>query len=92
VLVDKWTPTNSSTPGVREHNDVDCGRTKADFGVIINIINGGVESGPGASNPDAAKNRVSYFEAIAEEMGVTIPDGFPDDCSSQEPFTPCSFY
>ena len=92
VLVGKWTPTNSSTPGVRQHNDVECGRPKADFGVIINIINGGVECGPGASNPEAAKERLSYFEAIAKEMGVTIPDGFLDDCSSQEPFSPCSSY
>ncbi|MFH1481838.1 MAG: chitinase [Pseudomonadota bacterium] len=93
VVVGKWEPTNSSTPGVRpEYNDVACGRTEPNFGVIINIINGGIECGPNARNPDAAKNRVKYLEAIAEAMGVTIPDGFLDDCSSQKPFNPCFSY
>ena len=92
VLVGNWIPTNSSTPGVVTHNDVDCGRTKANFGVIINIINGGLECGPGAVNLTGAKNRVAYLQAIAKEMGVIIPDGFLDDCSTQEPFTPCTSY
>ncbi len=83
VLVGNWKPTDK---------DVACGRTKANFGVIINIINGGIECGPGAGNPEAAKNRVMYLEAIAEEMGMTIPDGFLDDCSSQQNFSQCPSY
>ena len=46
-----------------------CGRTAANFGVIINLINGGVECGPGAGNPEAARNRVAFLQEIAEEMG-----------------------
>jgi len=91
VVVGKWKPTNSSTPGVGASNDVKCGRTEANFGVIINLINGGVECGPGARNPEAAKNRVEYLKAIAKEMGVDIPDGFLDNCSTQENFN-CSSY
>jgi len=85
VAVGKWEPSDK---------DVACGRTKADFGVIINIINGGLECGSGAT-PDgiaARQNRVKYLEAIAEEMGVTIPAGFLDDCSSQKNFAECESY
>jgi len=83
VVVGKWEPTDA---------DKACGRTKADFGVIINIINGGIECGSDAENPGAAKNRVKYLEAIAKEMGVTIPEGFLDDCSTQENFANCLSY
>ena len=85
VAVGKWEPSDK---------DVDCGRTKADFGVIINIINGGLECGTTATADGrlAAKNRVKYLEAIAKEMGVTIPAGFLDDCSSQKNFAECVSY
>ncbi len=85
VLVGEWTPTDE---------DVACGRTEANFGVIINIINGGLECGTTATADGrrAAKNRVKYLEAIAEEMGVTIPEGFLDDCSSQKNFAQCPSY
>jgi len=82
VLVGNWKPTDK---------DVACGRTKADFGVIINIINGGLECGKGEATQQA-KNRVKYLEAIAEEMGVTIPEGFLDDCWSQKNFSECPSY
>jgi chitinase len=83
VAVGKWKPTD---------DDKGCGRTKADFGVITNIINGGMECGPGAVNPQAAKNRLDYFKAIAAEMGLTIPDAFLDDCSTQKNFAKCVSY
>lgn len=85
VAVGKWKPSD---------DDKACGRTKADFGVIINIINGGLECGTTATAKGrlAAKNRVKYLEAIAEEMGVTIPAGFLDDCSSQKNFAQCVSY
>ena len=89
VVVGEWIPTDSSTPGVRTSNDVRCGRTKANFGVIINLINGGVECGKATQE---AKNRVEYLVAIAEAMGVTIPDGFLDNCSTQENFSVCPSY
>ena len=83
VVVGKWEPTPE---------DVACGRTNANFGVIINLINGGLECGSGAVNPGAAKKRVEYLEAVAEEMGVTIPEGFLDDCSTQKNFAQCPSY
>ncbi len=85
VAVGNWKPTDA---------DKACGRTRADFGVIINIINGGIECGPGAGNPQAAKNRLDYFKAIAAEMGLTIPDNDPflDDCSTQKNFAKCVSY
>jgi basic endochitinase B len=93
VLTGKWTPTNASTPNARkDYNDVTCGRPKANFGIIINIINGGMECGPGAKNPTGAKNRVKFLREIAGAMGVVIPDGFIDDCSTQQPFSPCTSY
>ena len=94
VVVGNWTPTNSTTPGVRTSNDVSCNRTEATFGVVINLINGGRECGPGATEEGrvAARNRVSYLEAIAEEMGVNIPDGFSDNCSLQNNFSVCPSY
>jgi len=82
VVVGKWEPSDK---------DVACGRTKADFGVIINIINGGIECGK-ETPTEQAKNRVKYLEAIAKEMGVTIPAGFLDDCSSQQNFAQCVSY
>ena len=83
VLVGTWKPSDA---------DKACGRTKADFGVIINLINGGIECGEGAENPGAAENRVNYLVAIAEEMGVTIPAGFLDNCSTQQNFAKCPSY
>jgi len=39
-----------------------------------------------------ATNRVDFFTAIAEAMGVTIPEGFLDDCSKQLNFAQCLSY
>ena len=85
VGVGNWKPTDK---------DEACGRAKANFGVIINIINGGIECGPTATAEGIAnaKNRVKYLEAIAEEMGVTIPEGFLDNCSTQKNFAQCPSY
>jgi hypothetical protein len=41
---------------------------------------------------DQATNRVNFFVAIAAEMGVTIPEGFLDDCSKQLNFAQCPAY
>ena len=80
VLVGNWEPTDK---------DIACGRKKPNFGVIINLINGGVECG---KKTEGAENRVKYLEAIAKEMGVTIPEGFLDNCSTQENFAVCPSY
>ncbi len=94
VLVGNWVPTTESTPGVRTSNDVECDRAEANFGVIINLINGGRECGPNATAEGLvnAQNRVRYLQAIAEAMGVTVPDGFLDDCSTQWNFSECTSY
>jgi len=93
VLVGNWTPTTADTPGVRTSNDVSCHRTAANFGVIINIINGGVECGSTASTEGIAnaQARVNYLEAIAAVMEVDIPAGFLDNCSTQQNFN-CPSY
>jgi hypothetical protein len=128
VIVGNWEP---------REKDKACGRTKADFGVIINIINGGIEcckctwegkdkkraeecchqgcikcdwekdgvcqlwsccdsidciSEDCRKPNDNATNRVNYFRAIAEAMGVTIPDGFDVDCRGQLNFSNCPSY
>ncbi len=82
MVVGKWKPSD---------DDKACGRTKADFGVIINIINGGIECGK-EKPTEQAENRVKYLEAIAKEMKVAIPAGFLDNCSSQENFAECVSY
>lgn len=94
VVVGTWTPTDEFTEGVRTSNDVMCNRTVANFGIIINLINGGIECGSTASADGRtyAQNRVRYLRAIAELMGVTIPDGFADDCSTQSNFGQCTSY
>lgn len=126
VIVGNWTPTPK---------DKTCGRTKADFGIIINIINGGIECCKciwvereraeeccqqgcikcawmkdgvcqewsccdsidciieDCKKPhDYATARVNYFRAIAEVMGVTIPEGFDVDCRGQLNFANCTSY
>ena len=82
VVVGKWVPTDK---------DKACGRETANFGVIINLINGGVECGKEKATQQA-ENRVKYLVAIAEAMEVTIPDGFLDNCSTQKNFSECLSY
>jgi len=89
VVVGNWEPSAADKKN--------CGRTKADFGVIINIINGGIECGKKDSEEEPkpteqAENRVEYLKAIAKEMGVTIPAGFLDNCSTQDNFAKCLSY
>jgi PGF-pre-PGF domain-containing protein len=80
VIVGKWQPTD---------RDIACGRSSANFGIIINIINGGVECG---HTDQRATNRVNFLIAIAREMGVTIPPGFACDCAGQKNFDQCKSY
>ncbi|MBC8419481.1 MAG: hypothetical protein H8E10_12875 [Desulfobacterales bacterium] len=82
-LADGWVPTAA---------DERCGRTAANFGVIINIINGGLECGPNAGNPTAAKKRVKYLENICKLMNVKIPEGFATTCATQNNFAACLSY
>jgi len=85
VVTGQWTPTEK---------DIACGRTSANFGVIINLINGGLECGSTATQlgRDGARNRVRFLQSIAQAMGVVIPDGFIDDCENQENFQKCTSF
>ena len=85
IVVGRWTPTEF---------DTECGRTRASLGIITNIINGGLECGSRATTDGRtnAANRVRFFEAIAAEMGVTVPDGWADDCEGQRDFEECPSY
>ncbi|MFH1654896.1 MAG: chitinase [Pseudomonadota bacterium] len=85
VIVSKWTPTD---------RDVTCGRTQAGLGIITNIINGGLECGNRSSavGRENAAKRVTYFNNIAAVMGVTVPDGWADNCTGQQDFEECPSY
>jgi len=85
VVSGSWEPTEF---------DVACGRTKPSLGVITNLINGGIECGPNATEDGRqnAARRVLYFNAIANAMGVQVPDGWADDCSGQKNFQECPSY
>lgn len=85
VTMGKWTPTSS---------DVACGRTTPNLGIITNIINGGIECGPGASAAGLANaaKRVTFFNNIATAMGVTVPANWAVTCAEQRNFADCQSY
>lgn len=55
-----WQPTSTDTSGKRHKG----------FGVQTMIINGGLECG-GSTDKPTAKNRQTYFEALASDFGVS---------------------
>ncbi len=85
VVLGEWTPTES---------DIECGRTEANLGIITNIINGGIECGPNASarGLENAEHRVTFFNNIANVLGVTVPDGWAVNCAEQKNFAECPSY
>lgn len=85
VVVGEWKPTD---------DDVYCGRTGANLGIITNIINGGIECGTSATAAGRANaaRRVTFFNNIAAVMGVTVPGGWADDCGGQKNFEECRSY
>jgi basic endochitinase B len=85
VIVGKWSPT--------EH-DINCGRTTANLGIITNIINGGIECGPESSQDGRinAQKRVTFFNNIANVLGVTIPSDWAVNCDNQQNFAACPSY
>lgn len=84
VMVHTWQPTD---------NDISAGRTvDRDFGVVINIINGGLECDKGGDGSEKARNRVSYYRAIAAILGAEIPASQTDaelNCADQKRFDLC---
>eukprot|EP00919_Chromeraceae_sp_WS-2016_P000852 GHVR01002164.1.p2 GENE.GHVR01002164.1~~GHVR01002164.1.p2 ORF type:complete len:229 (+),score=32.45 GHVR01002164.1:894-1580(+) len=74
----KWTPTE---------NDTKAGRV-AGFGLVTNIINGGIECGAGAANPSPkAQNRVEFFKRIGNILRVATMDSEVTQCNCMQSFT-----
>ncbi|OEL36136.1 Chitinase 8 [Dichanthelium oligosanthes] len=72
VILGNWTPSSA---------DNAAGRVPG-YGVITNIINGGIECGMG---PNAANvNRIGYYQRYCDIFGVSAGDNL--DCYSQQHF------
>lgn len=72
VVVGKWKPSTS---------DKQAGRVPG-YGVLTNIINGGIECGKGL-NPQMA-DRIGFYKRYCGILGVGYGDHL--DCSNQRPF------
>lgn len=64
--------------------DISVGRNRAGFGVPLNIINGGIECGPGAQTPTAAAGRGTQHQNICGLLGVD--PGSSVDCTSMNTY------
>jgi len=87
VMTHKWKPTENDIKGNRTIEG-----PNRDFGVVINIINGGVECGPNAGSKEKAQNRVNYYRAYAKILGAEIPAMQTDEdlnCANQANFGVC---
>jgi hypothetical protein len=72
VIIGEWTPTAADTAA---------GRVPG-YGVITNIINGGLECGRG---PDSrVESRIGFYVSYCDEFGVSYGDNL--DCNNQRPF------
>lgn len=72
VMVGRWTPSSA---------DRAAGRLPG-YGVVTNIINGGVECGKGTNAPVA--DRIGFYKRYCDILGVTYGDNL--DCYNQAPF------
>lgn len=72
VITGRWTPSSA---------DTSAGRVPG-FGVITNIINGGIECGHGQD--DRVQDRVGFYQRYCQLMGIN--PGGNLDCNSQRPF------
>ncbi|MCW7553889.1 hypothetical protein NX722_14900 [Endozoicomonas gorgoniicola] len=68
--------------------DIAAGRTPG-FGVTTMIINGGVECG-GSSEGEQSQNRIEYFKAITQYLGIQIPPDEKLGCANMQQFDPRS--
>ncbi|THU62426.1 hypothetical protein C4D60_Mb01t05030 [Musa balbisiana] len=73
VITGKWMPTNA---------DRAAGRLPG-YGVITNIINGGLECGKGSDSSVA--DRIGFYKRYCDLLGVSYGDNL--DCYNQRPFT-----
>ncbi|BBN09524.1 basic endochitinase B [Marchantia polymorpha subsp. ruderalis] len=75
VITGGWSPSSSDSAD---------GRT-ATFGMTTVIINGGLECGSGASNPERNTERVSLFNSMSSAFGVSPGSGL--SCASMKPYS-----
>ncbi|XP_040252799.1 chitinase 8-like [Aegilops tauschii subsp. strangulata] len=74
VILGNWTPTDA---------DRTAGRLPG-YGVITNIINGGVECGMGQMPNDPNADRIAYYKRYCDMLDTTYGDNL--DCYSQKNF------
>ncbi|OWM66494.1 basic endochitinase-like [Punica granatum] len=72
VITEQWTPSNA---------DSDAGR-ELGYGVITNIINGGIECGK--PTPSQVQDRIGFYKRYCDLLQVEYGNGL--DCSNQLPF------
>ena len=73
VIINKWTPSAA---------DRSAGRVPG-YGVITNIINGGIECGHGQDSSVA--NRIGFYKRYCDIMRIGYGDNL--DCYNQRPFS-----
>lgn len=72
VIIGRWTPSDA---------DRSAGRVPG-YGVITNIINGGLECGKGQN--DKVASRIGFYRRYCDMLGVSYGNNL--DCYSQRPF------
>ncbi|KHN00426.1 Endochitinase [Glycine soja] len=72
VITGRWTPSSA---------DSSAGRAPG-YGVITNIINGGLECGHGQDN--RVQDRIGFYRRYCQMMGISPGDNL--DCNNQRPF------
>ncbi|KAE9444745.1 hypothetical protein C3L33_23357, partial [Rhododendron williamsianum] len=72
VITGRWTPSEA---------DSAAGRVPG-YGVITNIINGGIECGKGSTTQQ--EDRIGFYKHYSDILGVGYGDNL--DCNNQRPF------
>ncbi|KAJ4845786.1 Endochitinase A [Turnera subulata] len=72
VIIGQWTPSDADRSANRLPG----------YGVITNIINGGIECGHGAD--DKVASRIGFYRRYCDILGVSYGDNL--DCYNQRPF------
>lgn len=72
VIIGRWNPSSA---------DRSAGRVSG-YGVITNIINGGIECGHGQDS--RVEDRIGFYKRYCQILGVSPGDNL--DCNNQRPF------
>ncbi|XP_066370466.1 chitinase 1-like [Miscanthus floridulus] len=72
VMTGQWRPSGADTAAARLPG----------YGVVTNIINGGLECGQGADS--RAADRIGFYKRYCDLLGVSYGDNL--DCANQRPF------